>query len=259
MANEITVANNQLEEQVDFKAKATEWLQNMGTQLPPAQAAQFLELCQAYKLNPFKREIYAVCYGNKFNIIFGYEVYLKRADRTGKLDGWQCVVNDDGTKAKITIWRKDWSYPFEHVVFMDEVRQNSPIWQKMPTFMMRKVCVEQGMRLAFPDEMGGMPYGEEEVSYDRAIQTETEVRNITPGYSETEQAAVPNNDTGVNDDRQVLKEIIEKHEAEMNVKNPNGNPYEMACRALAENDTEQISRMLVRVKVYLSKKGVQVA
>ena len=100
MGKEIAVANNQIAEVEDFKAKATEWLKNMGTQLPPAQTAQFLELCQAYKLNPFKREIYAVGYGNKFNIITGYEVYLKRAERTGKLNGWTCVTNENNTKAR---------------------------------------------------------------------------------------------------------------------------------------------------------------
>lgn len=265
--NEVVVSENQLTADIDFKAKATEWLQNMGTQLPPAQTAQFLELCQCYKLNPFKREIYAVGYGNKFNIIVGYEVYLKRAERTGKLDGWQCVVNDDGTKAKITIWRKDWSHPFEHVVFMNEVRQNSPIWQKMPTFMMRKVCVEQGMRLAFPDEMGGMPYCEEEVSYDRIIQSE-DLRPVNDACAEQVRAEDNYRDADVMQenkkqkasdlataqDKMKLKNLLENYENDLS-----GKPYELSCEALADNDPAKISEMLGRCISYLGKKGIKVA
>ena len=251
MEKDVAVVNNQIAEVEDFKAKATEWLQNMGTQLPPAQTAQFLELCQAYKLNPFKREIYAVGYGNKFNIIVGYEVYLKRAERTGKLNGWKCETNSDNTKAKVTIWRKDWQYPFEHEVILNEVRQNSPIWQKMQTFMMKKVCIEQGFRLCFPDEMGGMPYGEEEVPYDRVIQPQE--RNVTPEVEEVVEKPEPKK-VIANDDRIRLKKIVENHEKDLQ-----GKAFDLCCEALAENDPAKITEMLNRSIVYLGKKGIKVA
>lgn len=247
MGNEVMVAqDNQI---IDFKAKATEWLQNMGTQLPPAQTSQFLELCQAYKLNPFKREIYAVGYDNKFNIIVGYEVYLKRAERTGKLNGWKCVTNEDNTKAKVTIYRKDWQYPFEHEVILSEVKQNSPIWQKMQTFMMKKVCIEQGFRLCFPDEMGGMPYGEEEVPYDRIIQSDVE-ETLEESKEKPIKNVTPTNDK----DRLDLKKILETYESALE-----GVPYNLSCEALAENDPAKITEMLGRCKVYLGKKGIKVA
>ena len=257
MEKEIAVTQeNQL---IDFKAKATEWLQNMGTKLPPAQTSQFLELCQCYKLNPFKREIYAVGYGEKFNIIVGYEVYIKRAERIGKLDGWKCITNDNGTKAKITIYRKDWKYPFEHEVLMDEVKQASPIWSKMPIFMMKKVCIEQGFRLCFPDEMGGMPYGEEEVPYDSVIASEKDITPEDEIPSEVIEGELVDEPPAQNTDRQKLKTIIEKYEKEMNVENPSGNPYDMACEALAENDPAKISNMLSRSIAYLGHKGIKVA
>lgn len=252
MGKEVAVANNQIAEVEDFKAKATEWLKNMGTQLPPAQTAQFLELCQAYKLNPFKREIYAVGYGNKFNIITGYEVYLKRAERTGKLNGWTCVTNENNTKAKITIHRKDWQYPFEHEVIMSEVKQNSPVWQKMPIFMMKKVCIEQGMRLCFPDELGGMPYGEEEVSYDRVIDKPAE--ELKPAKVVEEPKTEP-----VNNDRETLKKIIEQYEEALTNTDSKPTPYDKCCEALAENDPEKIKNMIQRSFAYLGRKGIQVA
>ena len=258
MSKELSVVqDNQV---IDYRAKATEWLSNMGTKLPQQQTAQFLELCQAYKLNPFKREIYAVGYKDKFNIIVGYEVYIKRAERIGKLDGWKCITNENNTKAKITIYRKDWKYPFEHEVLMEEVKQNSPIWQKMPIFMMKKVCIEQGFRLCFPDEMGGMPYGEEEVSYDTVIKTDEELKP-----AEVQEAVVKDEpsaaeiESELDTDRQKLTKIINEHEKDMNVENQCGNPYIMACKALSDGDPEAISKMLVRVTKYLGLKGIQVA
>lgn len=246
MSNEITVTQeNQI---IDYKAKATEWLQNMGTQLPPAQTTQFLELCQCYKLNPFKREIYAVGYGNKFNIIVGYEVYLKRAARTGLLNGWHCVTNENGTKAKVTIYRKDWQYPFEHEVLLEEVKQNSPIWQKMQTFMMKKVCIEQGFRLCFPDEMGGMPYGEEEVPYDRVIQQQE-----TPIEAEVvERKEQPK--IAPSEDRQRLQKIVDTYGNQMD-----SGPYEMCCKALAGDNEAEVKNKLDRAIAYLGKKGIKVA
>lgn len=258
MGKEIAVTKeNQI---IDFKAKATDWLQNMGTKLPPQQTAQFLELCQAYKLNPFKREIYAVGYNGKFNIIVGYEVYIKRAERIGKLDGWKCITNENNTKAKITIYRKDWKYPFEHEVLMEEVKQNSPIWSKMPIFMMKKVCIEQGFRLCFPDEMGGMPYGEEEVPYDSIIASE---KDITPEPSAEEiETEIAEPEYSVkNDDRQDLKKLIETYEKELSIKSASNpvSPYDQCCEALAENDSAKISKCLTKCKTYLTTKGIMVA
>jgi len=46
---------------------------------------------------------------------------------------------------------------------MEEARQNSPTWQKMPRFMLRKVAIAQGFRLAFPEETAELPYEEAEM------------------------------------------------------------------------------------------------
>ena len=114
----------------------------------------------------------------------------------------------------------------------------------MPIFMMKKVCIEQGFRLCFPDEMGGMPYGEEEVSYDSVIASE---KDITPEPS--------------NDDRQELKKLIENYEKELSVKSASNpvTPFDQCCEVLAENDPEKITLMLGKCKDYLSTKGFKVA
>lgn len=257
MQNEVMTASKKDVVEIDYQAKATEWLQNMGTQLPPQQAVQFLELCQAYKLNPFKREIYAVGYGGKFNIIVGYEVYLKRAERTGKLNGWQCVANENGTKAKVTIWRKDWQHPFEHEVFMSEVKQNSPIWSKMPIFMMKKVCVEQGMRLCFPDEMGGMPYGEEELSYDKVIASEQpiEERNVTPAVVEQPVTVEQSETVEVSN----LEKLVKDYEKQLSDSAQSPTPFEQASECLKNGTNDEQIAMYNRCVTWLGKKGIEVA
>ena len=150
---------------------------NVASKLTEQEKLNFIEIAQAYQLNPFKREIYCNCYGSGDNrttsIITGYEVYIKRAERTGKLDGWKPeVVGNikDGTlKGKITIYRKDWREPFVHEVYFEEVCQRkkdgqlNAIWSKMPRFMTKKVAIAQGFRLCFSDELGGMPYTADEL------------------------------------------------------------------------------------------------
>ena len=120
---------------------------------------QFLEIARAYNLNPFKREIYCVAYGQgqyrKLSIITGYEVYLKRAERTGKLDGWKTVVEGKGNdmKAKVIIFRKDWTHTFEHEVLFEEVakyKDGKPsIWASSPTFMLKKKAIARASQNVF--------------------------------------------------------------------------------------------------------------
>ncbi|MFA6432994.1 MAG: phage recombination protein Bet [Candidatus Paceibacterota bacterium] len=142
----------------------------LASELTEPEKLQFIEISQAFGLNPFKREVHVAVYGEgeyrKLSIITGYEVYLKRADRTGKLDGWRAWVEGEGDamKAFVEIHRKDWAEKFIHEVYWREAvqkkRDGSPtsFWSKQPRFQLKKVAISQGFRLAFPDELGGMPY-----------------------------------------------------------------------------------------------------
>jgi len=122
----------------------------------------FMGIAKAYGLNPLKREIHFIKYGESAaSIVVGYETYLKRAEKTGKLDGWE--VKTDGKTATISIRRKDWKEPFVWTVERGEFDKGQANWKTMPHFMMKKVAIAQGFRLAFPTEMGGMPYIPEEI------------------------------------------------------------------------------------------------
>jgi phage recombination protein Bet len=137
----------------------------LSKKLSPTQKDLCLKTSLAFNLNPLKREVHFIPYNNDIKIVVGYEVYLKRAERTGKLNGWKVDVLGQGNemKAVVTVYRKDWTEPFIHETYFVEARQPSPIWLKMPRFMLKKVAIAQAFRLAFPEEMGGLPYMPEEV------------------------------------------------------------------------------------------------
>lgn len=171
----------------------------MTNTLPVKDKKMFIQIAQAFGLNPFKREIYCIPYGGKVSILTGYEVYLKRAARLGKLDGWKCeafgTVEDGSLYAKVTIYRKDWSKPFEHTAYyVEAVNKNSygkpiSVWAKMPIFMTKKVAIAQAFRLCFPDEFGGMPYTTDEIDKGG-------IEDVTP--SAPIQEAPPTNTTQQN-------------------------------------------------------------
>ena len=157
------------------KDKIVEYLDSvgLGQSLTSAEKVQFFNVCLAYNLNPIKKEIYAVKYGqNPISIIVGFETYIKRAERSGNLDGYDVRAegNDNSLKAIITIYRKDWSRPFIHEVHYSEYVQRTKdgqitkFWLEKPITMLKKVAMSQGFRLCFSDENGGLPYSEEEIN-----------------------------------------------------------------------------------------------
>jgi len=143
-------------------------LTNLGLikDLTDGEKNSYLQIAKSFNLNPFKREIHVSKYNGQMSIITGYEVYLKRAERSGLLDGWECTtmgsVEKNDLKAIITIYRKDRKYPFKHEVLYSEYVQRTStgnvtkFWQKAET-MTKKVAMSQGFRLCFSDELGGMP------------------------------------------------------------------------------------------------------
>lgn len=135
------------------------------------------------------------------------------------------------------------------------------VWKKYTKRMLKHRCLSSGLKDMFPDLLAGL-YDPEEME---SIQPTTTEKNITPAETKTELKNVtpePNAEVvegEIVDERQKLKSIIEKYEPQLNVNNVNGNPYEMACEALAENNTESISAVLARIIPYLGYKGIKVA
>jgi len=175
MPNEIVKTENQIE--IVQKDTLVKWLSIMGNKLEKKEQDQFLEIAQAFNLNPFKREIYCTAYGEgqyrQLSIITGYEVYLKRAESTGLLDGYDVKttgsIKSSDLKAICTIYRKDRKYPFIWEVPYSEYVQKKKdgtitgFWKDKPETMIKKVAMSQGFRLCFPVEIGGMPYTADEL------------------------------------------------------------------------------------------------
>ena len=89
-----------------------DYLFGTNTKLEDKHILVFKNIAKMFNLNPFKREIYAVPFKNsstglmELSVITGYEVYLKRGERSGKLDGWEVEMRGKES-ATITIHRKD--------------------------------------------------------------------------------------------------------------------------------------------------------
>ena len=163
-----------------YQSKAIEYLNNMGmAKIEKKHQNQFLEMCSTFKLNPFSRDVYAIAYKDKFNIIVGFEVYLRRASESGKLAGWKAWTvgskENKDLKGCIEIQRKDFTAPFYHEVDFDEYNTNQNLWVSKPKTMIKKVAMAQGFRLCFPEQLSGIGY-----TADELPEEEIQPRNVTP-------------------------------------------------------------------------------
>ena len=155
--------------EIDWKEVVLTYLKNTNTNLNESELKEFVMLCKAHNLNPIKREIYAVKYGNKFNVITNYYEYLKRADATGLLE-YANVSMEDGPngkpiKAIFRGKRKDQSKELKMEFYFSEWTSGQSTWLTKPHFMLDKVAIANGLRRLLPNELANMPYVNEELWY----------------------------------------------------------------------------------------------
>lgn len=153
--------------------------------LTKEERMQFLQIAQMSNLNPWKKEIYCIKFGDKLSIVTGYEVYIKRAEKSGMLDGWECKTTGEikqGTlKAICTIYRKDRKQPFVWEIDFSEYNRDRNLWKTKPKTMLKKVAVAQAFRLCFPNDFDSLPYIEDEMPGERIAEN-------TPKEKETQEA-----------------------------------------------------------------------
>lgn len=203
MSNLVTIENEKSKALVETAGR---YLANLGCNLQEKHRTQFLEICKHFNLNPFAREIYAIPYGNNFNIIVGYEVYIKRAEMSGQLAGWRAWTEGSGNELKgvIEIRRKDWQEPFRHEVHFCEYNQGNTMWKNKPRTMIQKVAIAQGFRMCFPCELGGMPYTSDEIPLQDVSNAIVETKPVsTPSKDDAKNVAIEFknklNDLGLSD------------------------------------------------------------
>ncbi|MEE8465003.1 MAG: phage recombination protein Bet [Dehalococcoidia bacterium] len=174
----------------------------------------FLKLCQYQHLNPFLREAYLVKYGEgedgKASIIVGKEVFTKRAMTIDDCEGFEAGIviarpQSDGSDpvmmhiegamklpddiliggySKVRSASRGESY---HAVALEEyigTKKNgdpTKFWLKMPSTMIRKVALVQGLREMYPADFQGLYDATEMDAVPNAIEGSSRVINDDRG------------------------------------------------------------------------------
>ena len=148
---------------------------------------EFSQLCKIRNLNPVIKEVYFIKYGDSAGqIVVGKDAILKRAKKQPDYRGFHVgYLLKDGSEAKFPVGDVVGAYcdvyienlkPVRSVALMSEYNTKQSLWKTKPMTMIRKVCVAQSHREAFPEEFSGM-YEQEEMGVP-------ELKNVTPSKDE---------------------------------------------------------------------------
>lgn len=140
----------------------------------PDELKLFLYRCQHLGLDPLKPgQIYFIKYGSgPGTIVVGIEGFRARAGKTGKLSGIKrgAVRSESGelVGAWAEVYRSDWKGCAREEVPLAEYNTGKGNWAKMPETMIKKVAEAAALRMAFPDDLGGV-YTDEEMDQARDL------------------------------------------------------------------------------------------
>ena len=140
------------------------------------EIAKAIALAKRLGLDPLRKEVHLVPFKGSVQLVVSYLEYVKRAERSGKLDGWEVRLGKDelGEYAEVEIFRKDWKHSLKWRAYLNEVKKDTPNWKAMPLFMLRKTAIAQAFRLAFPEETQELPLEEGEiVEYETVEEVKT--------------------------------------------------------------------------------------
>jgi len=176
-------------------------LMGITAKLNAQQKNLFLAVARDFRLNPLRREIHAVKMGGDGDEgggtlvpVVGYEVYIDRAEETGRLEYWYI---EEAGEIDFTDWRKstyrvtlvvkrrDWPKEFRWAVRYTEAiglkwnkaqrcHEPNSMWLKRGHFMTQKCTIGQGFRLAFRESLRGMPYVDAEIENSENGETPKE-------------------------------------------------------------------------------------
>lgn len=126
----------------------------------------FFHYCNKMQLDPFRKQIYFIKYGNSTPaIVVGIDGFRSIASRSGKLAGIQrgSIKNADGdlVGAWAEVYRHDWVKPARAEVELSEYNTGKSLWAKMPSVMIQKVAEVAALRMAFPEDLSGAYSSEE--------------------------------------------------------------------------------------------------
>jgi hypothetical protein len=107
---------------------------------------------------------------------------------------------------------------------MSEYNTGKSLWASKPITMLKKVAMAQAFRLAFPDELGGMPYTSDELGTDEQAE-----RNVTPQK--------PQQSAKIDEPKQVEAPKPEEQ------KQPPVEGLKPACKIVPHCTAEQVAEM----------------
>jgi len=144
----------------------------------PDELQLFLYRAKSMGLDPLKPgQIHFVKYGSgPGSVVVGIEGFRSIAHKTGKLSGIKRgAIKDEKGKligAFAEVYRSDWTNPAREEVPLEEYLGTSPIWRKMPETMIKKVAECAALRMAFPNDLGGV--------YEHAEMDQADRSSVTP-------------------------------------------------------------------------------
>jgi phage recombination protein Bet len=155
----------------------------------------FLYRCTHMGLDPLKPgQVHFVKYGtNPGTVIVGIDGFRSKAAKTKLHTGTKRgVLRDDKGKcigAWCEVYRKDWTECAREEVSLVEYNSGKSNWLKMPETMIKKVAEAAALRMAFPDELGGV-YSDDEMSQAEPITApvQQEVKNPLKELRQEKQA-----------------------------------------------------------------------
>lgn len=121
----------------------------------------------------FKKRVYAIKYGEKYNIIFSID-YARALGMKNGIAGVDAPVYEDKDgkiiSCSVTVKRKVGEYVGEYTakVYFDEYSTGRNLWQSKPRTMIAKVAEMHALRKACPEELD-KAYTEEEMQQGSVI------------------------------------------------------------------------------------------
>lgn len=129
----------------------------------------FLYHCVRTRLDPFRKQIYAIPRGGRMTIQTSIDGFRLIADRTGAYAPGrptEYLYSDSGALLGATAFVKKFVAGTWHEIgeqaLISEYSNPSPFWKRMPTVMIAKTAESRALRRAFPDDLSGL-YTEEEI------------------------------------------------------------------------------------------------
>jgi len=114
-----------------------------------------LRMILEYRLDPLKEELFLHCYDNgQWQVLISVDGWIKLISRNPYFVGMTFtessqMINDIPTWIECAIYRSDRTLPMVIREYFVEVKQETPIWQKMPRRMLRHRALQQCARLSF--------------------------------------------------------------------------------------------------------------